>query len=298
MDYLDRLKKPTTPVDVILDTDAYNEIDDQFAIAYLVKNSEKLNVQAFYAAPFLNQRSKTPKEGMEKSFAEIQNILNLMDVPNHSVFKGSEHFLVDEKTPCKSAAAADLAERAERYSPQNPLYVVAIGAITNVASAILLNPAIVDKIVIVWLGGHSFEWHDNTEFNMSQDVAAARIVLGCGAAVVLLPCMGVVSAFNTTAPELKHWLTGKNKLCDYLLNHTITQATEEHQYPTWARSIWDVTAVAWLLDPAFMLDRLEHSPVPTYENKWAFDKTRHLVRYVYFINRERLFFDLFEKLGK
>ncbi|MCL1988690.1 MAG: nucleoside hydrolase [Firmicutes bacterium] len=291
------MQKLKYPVDVVLDTDAYNEIDDQFAIAYLLKNPDKLAVKGLYAAPFLNQRSSNPKDGMEKSFNEIKNILNLMG-ETCQVFRGSEHFLVDENTPCISAATTDLSQRAMSYTAENPLYVVAIGAITNIASAILLNPAIKEKIVVVWLGGHSFEWHDNTEFNMSQDVAAARIILGCGVSLVLLPCMGVVSAFNTTAPELKYWLTGKNKLCDYLLNHTITQANEEHEYPTWARSIWDVTAVAWLLDSDFMLDRWEHSPIPTYENKWAVDKTRHLIKYVYHINREKLFYDLFQKLGQ
>ena len=35
---------PTKKVDVVLDTDAYNEIDDQYAIAYMLQNPERLNV--------------------------------------------------------------------------------------------------------------------------------------------------------------------------------------------------------------------------------------------------------------
>ena len=40
--------------DVVLDTDAFNEIDDQFAIAYLLKNKEYLNTeepQKYYEMP-------------------------------------------------------------------------------------------------------------------------------------------------------------------------------------------------------------------------------------------------------
>ena len=48
---------PKGPVDMILDTDAYNEIDDQYAIAYAVCAPEKLRVKAFYAAPFFNSHS-------------------------------------------------------------------------------------------------------------------------------------------------------------------------------------------------------------------------------------------------
>lgn len=35
--YLKNLKVPTGQIDIVLDTDAYNEIDDQFAIAYMLK---------------------------------------------------------------------------------------------------------------------------------------------------------------------------------------------------------------------------------------------------------------------
>ena len=59
------LSVPQGMVDVVLDSDAYNEIDDQFAISYLLKSKEKLNTKAIYAAPFLNERSVSPADGME-----------------------------------------------------------------------------------------------------------------------------------------------------------------------------------------------------------------------------------------
>lgn len=62
--------------------------------------------------------------------------------------------------------------------------VLAIGTITNVASALLADPGITEKIVIVWLGGHAPQRPDTFEFNMLQDVAAARIVFSSGAALV------------------------------------------------------------------------------------------------------------------
>ncbi len=40
------------------------------------------------------------------------------------------------------------------------LYVATIGAITNVASAILMEPEIITRIVVVWLGGHALHWSD------------------------------------------------------------------------------------------------------------------------------------------
>lgn len=62
---------PEHPVDVVIDTDTFNEVDDQFALAYLLKNQDRLRLQAIYAAPFLNEKAETPGSGMEKSYQEI-----------------------------------------------------------------------------------------------------------------------------------------------------------------------------------------------------------------------------------
>ena len=42
---------------MVLDTDTYNEIDDQFAVVHALLSPEHLNVEALYAAPFHNNRS-------------------------------------------------------------------------------------------------------------------------------------------------------------------------------------------------------------------------------------------------
>jgi inosine-uridine nucleoside N-ribohydrolase len=297
---LHRLRKPVLPIDAVLDTDTYNEIDDQFALAFLIKSEEKLNLKGIYAAPFFNQNSSGPGDGMEKSYNEIFNILTLMKREDLKplVKRGSTTYLPSETEAVDSEAARSLADLAMKYSEDKPLYVLTIGAITNVASAILLKPEIVNRIVIVWLGGNALDWPDTKEFNMYQDVAAARIIFGCGAAVVQLPCMGVVSSFAANGPELEQWLRGKNELCDYLVDYTTKSALKDGGLPNWTRVIWDVTTVGWLLDGDFMLDRLEHSPIPQYDHHYSFDHTRHLYRYVYHINRDKLFKALFETLAK
>jgi len=295
-----RLRKPTGRIDVVMDTDTYNEIDDQYALSYMIRSDEKLNVQAIYAAPFSNRKASTPAEGMEKSFEEIQNILSLNQKEDLKQFtwRGSTQYLSDEKTPVVSPAAKDLADRAMKYSPEKPLYIIAIGAITNIASAILLNPEIINRAVLVWLGGNAYFWPNNREFNLFQDVAAARIVFGCGIPLIQLPCMGVVSAFTTSGPELKAHLRGKNKLCDYLIDVTTKEAMETYGGSTWTRPIWDVTAVGWLLDGDFESDTLVHAPIPEYDDRYAFDDTNHFIRYVYHIKRDNLYADLFKKLSK
>lgn len=297
---LEALRVPVGQVDVVLDTDTYNEIDDQFALAYLLKSSDRLNCRAICAAPFHNQRSENAADGMEKSYEEIMKLLSLCGredmVP--SVFKGSTSFLCDEKTPVESDAASEIVRLAHQYSTEKPLYVVAIGAITNVASAILMDPSIVEKIVVVWLGGHALHWKDTREFNMKQDVAAARVVFGCGVPLVQLPCCGVVSGFAVSEPELERWLIGVNPLCDYLATNTIQYMNEYHRGGVWSKVIWDVTAVAWLLNDAgrFMSERMIHAPIPEYDGRYSLSEDTHFMKYIWHIHRDALFGDLFEKL--
>ena len=296
---LKMLETPIGSVDMVLDTDAYNEIDDQFAISYAMMVPEKLRLKALYAAPFHNRRSISPADGMEKSYQEILKLLQLAG-SNYPVYRGSTTYLSDEATPVFSPAAEDLAERAMGYTPEAPLYTVAIGAITNVASALLLRPEIADRIVVVWLGGHALTWHDNLEFNMRQDVAAARAVFNSGVPLVILPCMGVVSSFTVSGPELVYWLQGKNALCNYLVQQTCEEAESYASGRVWSRVAWDVTAIGWLLNVqgCFMSDQLIPTPVPTYDHHYGFDPRRPLCKYVYYIKRDALLNDLFCHLVK
>ncbi len=289
------------PLDVILDTDTYNEIDDQFALAYLLRSDDKLHTIGLTAAPFLNENSVSPADGMERSFHEIRHLLTLMGREElfKIVYRGSDRYLPDENTPVASAAARFIVKTAKAYSVEHPLYIVAIGAITNVASALLLDPSIRDRCVVVWLGGHAPAFNA-AEFNMMQDIAAARVIMKSGVRFVQLPCQGVVDVFRTTEPELNYWLSGKNALCDYLVAHTVEAAERYAKGHPWSRVIWDVTAVAWLLneEDRFMRTRRVPAPIPKYDLSYDIDPMGPKICQVDHINRDALFEDLFAKLSQ
>lgn len=305
MNEFTRLKNLTPPegkIDLVLDTDAYNEIDDQFAISFMLKCGDKFNIKGICAAPFHNSRSASAADGMNKSYDEILKLLSLAgrsELANR-VYKGSEAYLPDESQPVQSPAADFIAKSADEYSPERPLYIVAIGAITNVASAILKNPKVIENTVILWLGGHAFDIPGAaTEFNMVQDIAAARVVFGCGVPLVQLPCYGVVDHLAVTEWELKAWLGGKNLLCDYLVENTVNCAREYADKKPWSRVIWDIAPLFWLInqDGRYMWDRLCAAPIPEYDQKYGFEEAnRHFIKYVYYINRDCVFEELFRRL--
>jgi len=293
---IEMLRPPTKrPVRMVLDTDTYNEIDDQFAVVYALISPE-VNVQAIYAAPFHNNRSKGPADGMEKSYEEILRILGkLGKSPEGFAFRGSTNWLQDLEKPERSPAVVDLIERARKSSPQDPLYVAAVGAITNVANAILIEPAIIQNIVVVWLGGNGHTWPHQREFNFRQDLKASRIIFDSGVPFVQLPCTPVVTHFTTTVPEMERYVGGRGPIGDYLLE-IFKDYRKDHF--AWSKVLWDMTAVAWLVNDAWLPSNLVHSPIVTDNYTFSFDQSRHLIRYVYHVNRDPIFRDFFTKLDK
>ena len=283
------------PVRMVLDTDTYNEIDDQFAVVYAMISPE-LDVQAVYAAPFKNSRSNGPGDGMEKSYEEILRILDrLGKAPDGFAFKGSSHYLTDVKNPEKTAAALDLIERAKKSSPDDPLYVVAVGAITNVSNALLIEPSIIKNIVVVWLGGNGHQWAHQREFNFGQDLNASRVIFDSGVPFVQLPCTPIVTHFTTTVPEMELYVAGQGAIGDYLLE-IFKDYRKDHF--GWSKVLWDMTAVAWLIDARWLPSDLVHSPIVTDNHTLSFDRSRHLIRTVNFVHRDPIFRDFFTKLKK
>ena len=290
----DLLEPPSGKIRMVLDTDTYNEIDDQFAVAYALASPERLAVEALYAAPFHNARSTGPADGMEKSYEEILRLLERLGVPSDGfAFRGSTGYLPDWDHPCRSEAALDLVERA-MATEDRPLYVVAIGAITNVASAILIDPAIIERIAVVWLGGQPLHWPSAREFNLGQDLPASRLLFDCGVPLVHIPCFGVASHLLTTLAELERYVQGQSAIGDYLVE--IFKAHSKDHF-AWAKEIWDISAIAYLINHAWVPTELVHSPVLTDQMTWSVDHSRHLIRNATFVYRNPVFRDLFTKLA-
>jgi len=290
---LERLALPAGRVSMVLDTDTYNEIDDQFAMVYALLSPEHADVEAIYAAPFHNARSDGPEDGMEKSYDEILRLLERLNRDHEGfVHKGARSYLPAPDEPAVSPAAEELIARA--MQPRDGLlYVLAIGAITNVASAILMEPAIVDRIAVVWLGSHPLDWPTTREFNLGQDVWGARVVLDCGVPLVLIPCKNVAEHLRTTVPELRDAIQGRNSISDFLFE-TFCGYHDDHF--AWSKVVWDISTVAWLVNPSWVPTALVHSPILTDQVTWSRDINRHFIRIATDCRRDPIFADLFRKL--
>ncbi len=288
-----RLSVPEGKIDMVFDTDTYNEIDDQFAVVYSLLSKEKLNVKSLYAAPFHNNRSAGPEDGMEKSYEEIMRLLTRLDISSDGfVYKGSRSFM-DGFEPVESEAADDIIKKANEATDEKPLYVVAIGAPTNVSSAIIKEPEIIKKIVVVWLGGTALHMGSAHEFNLQQDIYASKTLFDSGVPLIIFPCAGVVSQLHTTLPEMKAYVKGKGAIGDYLF-----EIFEEYVGTKRGTSkvLWDMVNIAWLLNPKATNSEIIHAPILTFDMTWSIDNSRHFMRYNSFVHRDVVFGDFFERL--
>ncbi len=295
-DRLARLRLPRGPMRIVIDSDTFNEVDDQFAIAYALLSEEHMRVEAIYAAPFFNKRSTGPGNGMELSYEEILRLLAFMGRSHEGlVHRGATDYVGAALLPQRCAAVQDLIDRAMASDPANPLYVVGLAALTNIASALLLEPRIVERIVVVWLGGHALHWPDTREFNLRQDVPAARTVFDSGVPLVMLPCEGVVRQLSTSVPELERYVAPHGALGRFLTDRVKGYRTD---HVGWSKPIWDMAPIAYLIDPDWTPTCLVHSPILTDQVTWSHDPSRHLIRYARFVKRDPIFRDFFLKLAR
>lgn len=281
-------------VRAVLDTDTYNEIDDQFAVVQALLSPDRISLEAIYAAPFHNKNSSSPGDGMERSYDEILALLERLGIPAEGlVHRGVTDYVGPAKQPLEAPAVDDLIARARRGSPEDPLYVIAIAAISNVASALLKAPDIIDRVVVVWLGGHALEWPHQREFNLMQDVGGAQVVFDSGVPLVITPCMGVVSHLHSTVPEIEAHIEPYGEIGKFLAMRFKAYETD---HVGWSKEIWDMAPVGWLLDPAWTSSELVATPILTDQVTYSTDRSRPLMRYVSFVRRDPIMRDFITKL--
>ena len=315
--YRTRLADPSLQPRVVIDTDAANEIDDQFALAWALLCG-RLRVEALYAAPFsFAHRRATlgrtlrderpfapPGVGMQRSLEEIERVCAHCGVDSGGlVHAGAKDYLTSATEPQPSAAAHDLVARALATPEGERLYVLALGCVTNIASAWLIEPAVAERLVVVWTSGYpSYAPHRNDSFNLEQDLHASRLLMDSGMPLVYLPGFHVGAQLRLSLPEVERWVRGRGAIGDYL-HHLFThnplwelQGIDSFYAHSW--TMWDLICVAWLQDPALVPTEWTRTPRLGDDRRWVpGDQGRALMREGYAVRRDAIFGGLFGALA-
>jgi purine nucleosidase len=234
---------------VIIDTDAKNEADDQFAIVHALLSST-LDVRGLVAAHFGTRRSQ---RSMAESREEIDLLLRLMDLTGKvTVADGATTGLADEHTPQDSPGARLIIAESLLAAEDDPLFVAFLGPLTDIASAILLDPEIVHRnVVVIWIGGVGYGGltsYPGIEFNLSNDIAAANVVFDSGIEIWQVPS-SVYSMVSVGYAELDEKIGQAGPLGEYLIRQLHEWNATYHSEPIESRSLGDSPAISLMLFP-------------------------------------------------
>ena len=280
-------------INLILDTDTYNECDDQFALSYLIKSKDLFNIEAITVAPYSHtKRDAKVKDGQELSYNEILKICNWLNFDtDNKVFKGSMDYIqngYDEKND----AVNKIIEIALK---NNKTYILGIGAITNIALAIKKEPQIIDNIEVIWLGGHSLLQENNLEFNFKQDVEAVRTIFNSKVKLTIIPCKNVASNLRTSVYELNHYLRDKSELCNYLIDRFYNDGYHGIQE---RRVIWDISVIAYMINKSWFTSEEISCPNIKEDTSYELTTNNHKITMVNYIDVNKVYEDLFTRLGE
>jgi hypothetical protein len=200
---------PAARIRLIVDTDAKNEADDQFAIMHHLL-TPMFDVEGIVAAHF-EQKAGYAGHSMEDSYREIEKLLSLAQIDDVPFFRGCP-------SPLRSVQDAPDSEGARFIIRQarlpGKLYIAVQGAMTNVAAALNAAPDIAGNVVVLWNGGGPYP-AGRPEFNVMQDPDAVRAVLASPAEVWQTD-QSVYCTLEVTLAELKRQVYPCGALGRYL----------------------------------------------------------------------------------
>lgn len=229
---------------VIVDADTGNEVDDLFALAHILM-SEEVNVTALNAAHWQTSHWTVP-QSMENSHRLNQQLLGEMGL-NVKTRRGGLARMYDWGDRARhSAASYEIIHQAKQVAGDEKLPIVVLGALTNVASAVTIDPSISDKIKIYWLGTTvDFEKGilKRNDFNCLMDPYALDYLLDSNIEMNIIP-INVAEQMQITQQEVADQIS-KYPLGTFLMNRWYHHIDSGRA----SRVLWDLALVAAFVDP-------------------------------------------------
>lgn len=284
----------TKKIRLIVNTDAANEADDQFAIVHALL-TPRFIIKGIIAAHFGTKRTN---ESMQESYDECLKLLDLMEITDEvGLYRGAEMKMPDEQTPAPSEGA-DLIIREAMSDDDKPLFVVFLGPITDLASAYLKEPAIENRLTAIWIGGGAYPNGEN-EFNLGNDIEAANVVMRSNIPLWQVP-RNVYTTIRVSIAELLVKVKPYGKVGDYLFQQLYDfnfRLKDNMRFPKgemW--SLGDSPAISLLLDYHDYGYDMIPAPRITQDMKYVHYQNERLIRVYNYVDSRFTLEDMFAKL--
>ena len=241
---------------LILDADTGNEVDDLYALVRAFA-TDQFNIIGINATHWQTAHWAV-ENSMENSHRLNDMLLSYMDlqIPN---YRGARERLFDWGNQSQTSAASEfIFHEASKQNAGNKLTIVVLGALTNVASAILDHPEIEDKIKLYWLGtSYDFEKEilKTTDFNCVMDIQAVDVLFNSEVEMYVIP-VNVASAMTFDFHMTEKTLEDIHPVLDFLVARWVNHLDGGR----YKRTIWDLALIEALIHPEFATTEVITTP--------------------------------------
>lgn len=276
---------------VIMDSDVKNEVDDQFAIVHAIL-TESFDIRGIIPAHFGDEKSKTSQKDSRDEAALILEKMNMSD--SIRLYDGAEKALENENKPMDSPGARLIVEEA-MSEDKRPLYISFLGPLTDMASALLLEPKIAERnITVIWIGGRDYP-NGGWEYNLKNDIIAANVVFRSGIRLWQVP-RNVYRMMPVSFGELYDRVYPCGEIGKYLCENVISFNNAETSRPAEYRILGDSPSVGLMMYED--CGEWEEVPAPEFDAdmRYVHNSENRPIRVYKNINSRFILEDLYAKL--
>ena len=285
VDYPDSAKQR-----VIVNTDAKNEADDQYAIVHAVL-TPSFELHGIIPAHYGTKKSP---QSLKESHDETVKILDLMGLLDQiRVEDGAEGAMPDESTPVDSPGARLIVEEAMK-DDDRPLHVAFYGPVTDISSALLLEPRIAERnLRILWIGGGAWP-NGGREYNLSNDINAANVLMKSDLEVWQIPRY-TYRTMSVGYAELIEKIYPQGEIGKYLVEQLLEHNAKTNPWMEY-RSLGDSPCIGIIMDPE--CGKYTWRPAPTFDEQMHYIHSGQYrpIRVYDNVNTRFIHEDLFAKL--
>lgn len=276
---------------VIMDSDVKNEVDDQFAIVHAIL-TESFDIRGIIPAHFGDEKSKTSQKDSRDEAALILEKMNMSD--SIRLYDGAERALENANEPMDSPGARLIVEEA-MSEDKRPLYISFLGPLTDMASALLLEPKIAERdITVIWIGGRDYP-NGGWEYNLKNDITAANVVFRSGIKLWQVP-RNVYRMMPVSFGELYDRVYPCGEIGKYLCENVISFNNAETSRPAEYRILGDSPSVGLMMYED--CGEWEEVPAPEFDAdmRYIHNSENRPIRVYKNINSRFILEDLYAKL--
>lgn len=274
---------PGQCIRLLIDTDAACEIDDLYALALAVTSQDRFDIEGFVAAHYGDAGGP---EGIQRSYDQIVRVLDKAGLAGRYPVKHGAPPFRYSAVPPEAEGIDFIIERAMADDKAGPLWIVSLGACTDVAAAWLKCPEIANRVNVLWHGRTRWPvqcWN----FNVYNDLKAARILFKSKLPLILFD---TGTYLRSPMEESEAKLKPSGQLGEYL--HEFRSRKKWYQSPS--KGFFDLGDIAILVDATLGYDEVVDAPNVDWDMRYVPTSSNGQIRRVYQIDRDRTF-DLFHK---